>query len=251
MRINRTTKRTIEMLELISKNPKGMLLNEIVEYMDIPKTSAFDILRTLNELDMVELVDERSKIYTIGVRAFTIGNSYIDNADLIKISKPYLEELGNKMCKTVFLGKESKERVVYLYKYEPPTAIMTTCKIGNQNEMHCTALGKCVLAFSANYKDRINQLELNQRTPFTITDKEELIKNIEQVYKQKYSVDDREFEKHMFCIGAPILNHKRVFEAAISLSGMYEEGKDHSEEFELVKNTAELISRKMGYLGHY
>ncbi|GAA0178910.1 IclR family transcriptional regulator [Clostridium sediminicola] len=251
MKVNRTTKRTIEMLELISKNPKGMSLNEIVIDMGIPKTSAFDILHTLNELEMVEILDARSKIYSIGIRAFTIGNSYINNADLINISRPILENLGNKMSKTIFLGKESKGKVVYLYKYEPASAIITTCKIGNQNEIHCTSLGKCALAFSGDYKERINELELNRRTPYTITDKKELIENIEQVNRQKYSVDDREYEEHMFCIGAPIFNHEGLFEAAISISGMYVEGRDYSEEFELVKNAAELISRKMGYLGYY
>jgi DNA-binding IclR family transcriptional regulator len=104
MIVNRTSKRTIDMLELISKNPKGLSLNEIVNIMDIPKSSAFDILHTLNELEMIELLDARSRIYSIGVRSFIIGNSYIDNLDIIKIAEKYLEKLGDNVGKTIFLG---------------------------------------------------------------------------------------------------------------------------------------------------
>jgi DNA-binding IclR family transcriptional regulator len=251
MKVNRTAKRTIDMLELISKNPKGLSLNEIVNIMDIPKTSAFDILHTLVQLEMVELLDTRSKLYSIGVRSFMIGNSYIDNADLVNISKPYLEKLGEYVGKTVFLGKESNGKVIYLYKYEPERAIITTCKIGNQNELHCTGLGKCVLAFHEDYKEIIDKLELRKRTDFTIVDKDELIKNVEQIKKQKYSVDFREYEDHMLCIAAPIFDHKGEFYAAISISGLYVEGRDFQEEVEILRKTAETISRKLGFSGHY
>lgn len=249
--MNNTAQRTIDMLELISKNPKGMSLKEIVDMMDIPKTSAFSILHTLNQLDMVELVDSRAKIYSIGVRSFIIGNAYIENRDVVKIAKPYLEELGNQTGKTVFLGKENKGKVVYLYKYEPEKATITTCKVGNQNELHCTALGKCILAFSPDYKERINKLKLNRRTPRTIVDKETLIKNIEKIKQQKFSVDDREYEDYMVCMAAPIFNYKKEIEAAISISGLYMEGKDFQHEIDKLKMIAENISRKLGFLEQY
>ncbi|SHH67171.1 IclR family transcriptional regulator [Clostridium grantii] len=251
MKVNRTSKRTIEMLELISKNPKGLSLNEIVNMMDIPKTSAFDILHTLEELEMVELIDARSKLYSIGVRSFIIGNAYIDNADLVNIAKPYLEKLGEQAGKTVFLGKESKGKVIYLYKYEPERAIITTCKIGNQNELHCTGLGKCALAFSEDYKEIIDKLELRKRTEFTIVDKDKLTENVEQIKKQKFSVDFREYEEHMLCLAAPLFDHKGEFHAAISISGLYVEGMDFKEEVQMLQKTAETISRKLGFSGHY
>jgi len=251
MKVNRTAKRTIEMVELISKNPNGMSLNEIVEEMCIPKTSAFDILHTLNELKMVEIVDIRTKIYKIGIRAFTIGNSYITTTDLINVAKPYLQELSDRMAKTVFIGKENDGKVVYLYKYEPSTAIVTSCKVGHQNEMYCTSLGKCILAFSGNYEEKINSMELTKKTQYTITDKKKLIEDIDKVNKRKYSVDNREFEEHKLCMSSPIFNHEGVLEAAISLSGIYVEGKDYSKEFDEVRRTGELISRKMGFSGEY
>lgn len=249
MKINRTIERTVEMLELISKNPKGLSLNEITEAMGIPKTSAFDILHSLSNLKMIELVDSRSKIYSIGVRSFIIGNSYIKNADLINISKPFLEELGNKLNKTIFIGKLDSNKVIYLFKHQPEKAIITPCNIGTENELYCTSLGKTLLAFAEDYKERINDFKLIKRTTRTITDKSKLLKDIEKVRMQKYAIDDRENDEHMFCIGAPIFNHDGKIEAAISATGLFIEGKDYSDEIEAVKEVATAISRKIGYLG--
>ena len=53
MKINRTAKRTIEILELIASSSEELTLNDIATRLEMPKTSAFDILETLVELNML------------------------------------------------------------------------------------------------------------------------------------------------------------------------------------------------------
>ena len=47
MKLNRTTLRTVEILKLVSKKPDGITLDEICARLDMPKTSAYDIVTTL------------------------------------------------------------------------------------------------------------------------------------------------------------------------------------------------------------
>ena len=47
MKVNRTALRTIEILEYIAKSQDGVSLLEIAQALDIPKSSVFDILKTL------------------------------------------------------------------------------------------------------------------------------------------------------------------------------------------------------------
>ena len=47
MKLNRTTLRTVDILKLVSKRPDGITLDEICERLELPKTSAYDIVTTL------------------------------------------------------------------------------------------------------------------------------------------------------------------------------------------------------------
>ena len=64
MKLNRTTQRTVEILKLVSKNPEGITLDEICGKLDLPKTSAYDIVTTLAEMGMVNVEPgTETKIY--------------------------------------------------------------------------------------------------------------------------------------------------------------------------------------------
>ena len=47
MKLNRTTLRTVDILKMVSKKPDGITLDEICEKLELPKTSAYDIITTL------------------------------------------------------------------------------------------------------------------------------------------------------------------------------------------------------------
>lgn len=249
MKYNRTAMRTIKMLELISDYPKGLSLAEITSIMDIPKTSAYDILVTLEHLQMVELIDERSKVYGLGVKTFVVGSKYIDEIELVKVARPFIEALGNQLSKTVFVGINNGDKIVYLDKFRPKSEILTTCKVGAENPVHCTSLGKALLAFSDDFREKVDALDLYPKTQYTITDKDALCEELQKTRARGYSVDDREHQDHMLCTGAPIFNHNGKVIAAISVTGLYIEDKDYDSEHILVKETAHSISNKLGYRG--
>ena len=52
MKLNRTTLRTVEILKLVSKKTDGITLDEICAKLDMPKTSAYDIVTTLVQTGM-------------------------------------------------------------------------------------------------------------------------------------------------------------------------------------------------------
>lgn len=247
--MNRTVARTIEMLEIISKHPKGITFSELVLEMGIPKTSGFDILKTLEHLNMVTILDHRLSNYTISAKAFSIGNKYIQRDNLIEISKPYLIDVGNRLGKTMFLAKEVNGKILYIYKHEPENTIITTAHPGTTKYMHCAALGKAILAMSDDSKEKVNKLTLHKITERTITNKNILLKELDNIRKLGYSIDDREFQDHMFCIGAPLYNYENKVIAAISISGLYKENIDVKTEGKILKEAAKEISKKLGYNG--
>ncbi|GAB6107260.1 IclR family transcriptional regulator [Fusibacter bizertensis] len=250
MKKSRTATRTIDILELISNETKGLTLSEIATHLDIPITSVSDIIKALLDKEMIEIIDERSKVYGIGVKAFFIGNAFISNTSIIDKAKDIIEQLGTQLNKTVFLGKEVNEKITYVYKYEPKNTIISTCAIGSRTSIHCTSLGKSLMAYDDALMKKILSKELTKKTEFTITNPEILKNEIEKVRVKGYAIDNREQSSHLLCIGAPIFDDKNKVIAAVSVSGLYSEDIDIEFQGNLVKESALAISRKMGYKGN-
>ena len=148
MKLNRTTMRTVDILKLVSKNPDGITLDGICEKLELPKTSAYDIVTTLVEMGMVNVTRGQKQTYTIGLTAYRIGINYTNNLDFIGIIEPELKAFAKNVGKTVFFGVRSDHEVVYICKAEPENPIITTATVGTKNPVYCTSLGKAILAYS-------------------------------------------------------------------------------------------------------
>lgn len=148
MKLNRTTQRTVEILKLVSKNPEGITLDEICGKLDLPKTSAYDIVTTLAEMGMVNVDRGQRQRYTIGLTAYRIGINYTNNLNFISVIEPEMRAFAKEVGKTVFFGVRSDHEVVYICKTEPENPIITTATVGTKNPMYCTSLGKAILAYS-------------------------------------------------------------------------------------------------------
>lgn len=246
---SRTATRTIRILELISERPKGITLTEISNELDIPVSSTIDILRSLLDTNMVEIIEERSKLYSIGAMAYSIGSAYIRNSTIIDKAKPIIEEIGSILNKTVFLGKVINDKITYVYKYEPDNILVATCPIGSSNHLHCTALGKSILAYDDLLLEEVLKKPLVKKTKHTITDKDALLEELAKVRERGYAIDNLEQSEHLICIGAPIFDSTNKPIAALSVTSFFKMDINVELEADLIKKKAEIISEKLGYIG--
>ncbi len=251
MKLNRTTQRTVEILKLVSRAPEGITLDDICEKLSLPKTSAYDIVTTLAEMGMVNVDRGQRQRYTIGLTAYRIGINYTNNMDFISVIEPELKAFARKVGKTVFFGVRSDQEVVYICKAEPENPIITTATVGTKNPMYCTSLGKVILAFLDDETRELvlDRIHFRKKTERTITDRESLLKELEQVRMQGYAKDDREVEEHMECVGAPVFGSDGKVMGAISVSSLYKPNEDYERLGRLACEKAEELSRLLGFMG--
>lgn len=251
MKKNRTTQRTVEILKLVSKRPDGITLDEICSALNMPKTSAYDIVATLAEMDMVHVTKGQKQTYTIGLAAYRIGVNYTNNLDFISIIEPELRAFSRKVGKTVFFGVRSDHEVVYICKFEPENPIITTATVGTKNPMYSTSLGKAILAYTdeETRKQVMDRIHFEPKTERTILSREELERELEQVRQQGYALDAREMEDHMECVGAPVFGADGNVLGAISLSSLYKPAEDYDGLGRLISQKAADVSKMLGYLG--
>ena len=250
MKLNRTLLRAIDILELLSKSKEGYTLAQLSSMLDSPKSSIFDIMKTLVYKNMV-IEDNQSGItkYKIGLQSFLIGSSYLNDTDIVNIAKNDLIDLANRMQAPTFMSILDDDMVTYLYKYESEKTIITTANIGSRRSIHSSALGKVMVAFGTDedLKRAIQRTDFVAYTEYTITSVEKYLDQLKEVRIKGYAKSDREDTLQQVAAAAPIRNHDGKVIAAISCVGFYESQIDLDDLGLVVKDVADKISVKLGY----
>ena len=132
-----------------------------------------------------------------------------------------MRKLSDVANETVHLSILDNTEILYIAKAESSQSVRMASTIGARNKLHCTAMGKAILAFlpGNDQAKLIEQLKLTNCTAAAITDRATLAEELARVQAQQFAIDDEESEDGVRCVGAPIFDHTgRVF-AAISISG--------------------------------
>jgi DNA-binding IclR family transcriptional regulator len=112
-------------------------------------------------------------------------------------------------------------RVVYIDKIEPARSVRMITRIGASNPVHCTSVGKAMLAFLPleRANEVIRRIRFERLTHRTIATPEALRTEMEKTRRRGYAVDDEELEEGLRCIAVPLLDAQRLPVAAVSISG--------------------------------
>ena len=225
-------------------------ISELARRLGLDRSTTYRILLSLEKCGLVEK-DEKTGEYALGLAVFELGNAYLRRMDFIQLSKPVMAELAQKVQETVHLAVLSDTEIFYVDKAESPRALGVMSKIGQRGPLHCTALGKVLLAYQPEEEQMkiIRKIKLLPYTPKTITSKQRLLEELKVVRKQGYALDHREIEEDVECIGAPIRDHRGNVIAALSISGPQKKINTSGEKqfvSSVVEATA-LISSKLGY----
>lgn len=252
--INRAIQRAYDILQYLGdQGDAGATLKDITDKIELPKSTAHDIIQTLLHLGLIEGNKYNDKKYTLGLATFSLGMKYSkNNKSFVSICSKYLNPLADKFNRTGFVGVLDGITTIYVYKYMGRDAKLATCQIGTRHECYTTSLGKALVSFLDDNirQEVVDKIEFKPKTDFTIKTKEDFLKEIEKVKKTGYSIDDKENETMMICFGAPIFDNTNKVIAAISLSDIKSDTYTNEEIGGAIKEAAEKISRELGYTGN-
>jgi IclR family transcriptional regulator, acetate operon repressor len=137
-------------------------------------------------------------------------------AGLVAVAQPFLEKLGKATGETVNLGVASNGAVEQIAQVDSTYMIGGTNWIGLSTPLHCSALGKVLLAFGAAQLPPAHKLD--RRTDKTITTEPALKADLAAVRARGYAVTDEELEPGLIALAAPVHGYDGAVIAAISVS---------------------------------
>jgi DNA-binding IclR family transcriptional regulator len=242
--------RALAMLEAVSQQPDGLSNAEISRELQIPKSSASYILRTLEKRGYLNRDAETGK-YRVGLKILSLSRGALSGLDVREAALPIMRHLMEKTNLTCHLAILDGPDAVYIEKVEPGGFIRMDTWVGRRMCVHATSVGKALVAHIP--QERLERIlaerGMEKRTAKTITTLPRLLKSLERVREQGYAVDDEENNLGARCLGAPIFNQDGAVEASLGLSGTINQVNPQTMPriIEHLKDAARHVSMQLGY----
>ena len=243
--------RGLDILSLFSAERPSLSLSQIVELLQLNKSTVYRVLSTLESMGYLEQ-DQVTRQYRPGVKVLQLGFTAINTLELRQIARPYLEKLSQEVGETVSLAALDGFRTIYVDRIRNQSIVGVVLGVGSSLPAHCTALGKVLLAGLP--ADELNNLlsthELNAYTPKTLTTKKSLSTELQKIRAQGYAIDDEELASGLRAASAPVRDLSKRTVAAVNVTGAtlritYERLTD--EIIPALVNTTNQISTALGY----
>ena len=250
--VTRTVRKALDILDCLSKESTPLPTKEIARCCGISRPTAYRLLSTLAAYGYVTRDHNQDERYRLGYKVLELSKSLLDGIELRQQALPFLTSLSQVTNETVHLAVLDRDEVIYIDKVESTQPVRMHSTIGSRNSVHCTSLGKAILAYlSPEERKRIlASVTLERRTANTITDRARLEEHLDAVRLQGFAMDDVENEDGIRCVGAPIFGYSGKVVAAVSVSGpAYRLSAERAHELAApVQATAAGISRELGYI---
>lgn len=209
----------IDVLQVLGRFGREVGVSEIARHTGLSKAATYNILATLETRHLVARTPGAST-YRLGWGLYELGVSVTRDLDLARIARTQLDQLADRTGETVLLAIIEDDSVLYLDRGESPNSFRLLANVGRRSPIHASASGKAILAFADEREiDRVLGQPLRQCTRTTVTDPDELRRQLVRVSRVGYATCWQEHEVGMSSIAVPLRDHTGTVVAALTLAG--------------------------------
>jgi IclR family acetate operon transcriptional repressor len=237
----------LSLVDHIADSDGPLRLAELVEVSGLPRPTVLRLVDVLCSAEVLRM--DAGGGYTLGPRVAAWGQSFLDRLDLRSQAMDPMRELVDLSGETCFLGVLDGAQVLYLAAVHSPQPVRPAARPGSRNPLHCTGIGKVLLAGLAD--DDIDLLlakPLERRTENTMTRPADLLEHVRLVRDRGYATDEIENEEGVRCVAAPIRDSTGAVVAGLSVSApayRFSSADVHRFAPDVIRVTEEL-SRRLG-----
>lgn len=240
-----TLARGLQILELLADSDAGLATSDFIDKLDYEKSSVSRLMKTLVKYRFVDR-DPQTRRYFLGNHLREMSRRGGRYARLRELAEPHLQEIGTLTAENAHLAVYSPPHALTIADVPSTEPLRVVSEVGRRMPLHCSAVGKCLLAFS----DLPIPLENAKYTGRTITDVDHLKLQLEEIRLQIYALDDEELTLGVRGLAMPVRNREGRSIAAVGLSGpSVRLTYDAIPEFvELLQKAATAVSQQLGYV---
>jgi len=215
---SRSVRRALEIFEFLLQLDAPTTIGEIVTALEIPKSTAYELVRTLSDSGYLEPGRRGSGIF-LGRKLFELGMAYRAQVDLLRDGSQIVEELRNECGETVQLSVLENDMMLVLLKEEGSHPVRIISRVGSRVPVNWAASGR-LLVSDLDDNELTSLLSKSVRQSPTGRATVEIDKFIQQVRKarkQGFFSELNETNEHAGCVAAPVIDGTGRCVAAISI----------------------------------
>lgn len=202
---NQTLAKALEALDAFSAERPKRGIRELGRELGINPTSVYRIVKTLCNSGYLEQ-NALGQSYSLGPKVLKLASLYSLQNPLPSVARKVFESFSNRFEHNFYLGMLSRFEVIYLAVLDSRGPIKIVVEPGVSIALHSTALGKVLLAYKNDeyIQEFIKRNSLEAFTPRTLSKPEDLLKQLKEIRKQGYAINDGEQYDSIGAVGVPL-----------------------------------------------
>jgi len=199
-----SVERALALLAAVARARTPPTLAEVAAACGLGRTTAWRLLATLEAHGLVTR-DPTSGGYVVGPAAAVLAGA-VDEATLIRLARPALEQLAADIGETASLALPRRIGLFYVEQVDPPERSAASW-LGIELSLHATSSGKALLAhLPPAEREAVLSRPLRRFTPATITDRRSLAAELDETVRRGYATCAGELEEREFGVSSPVLD---------------------------------------------
>lgn len=209
--------RAVTILELLAEH-QSMGASALADHLGVHKSTASRLVGALAARGLVEQEHDRGK-YRLGPGILRLAGVTTARLDLVAESRALIRDLAARTGETVNLAVLSGGSALYLDQVSGASTRSSYDWVGQHIPLHATSNGKALI--SELPTARLDELlaELPAYTPSTVTSRDHLLAELEQVRTKGYAVAADELDIGLTAVAAPVRDARGDIVASVSVSG--------------------------------
>jgi IclR family transcriptional regulator, KDG regulon repressor len=211
--------RATELLERLSASHVPLGVSELSRELGTNKNMVFRLLHTLEKQGWI--VQEDGPKYRVSLRPYCFFSRPVQRMGLREAAAAPLRELWEQTGEACYLAILDDDRCLFIEHLDSTREVRAQGRVGGRYQLHCCAPGKVLLAHAGRKLiDRTLGRPLEPNTVATITDNEELRRELASVVDRGYALDLEEYSRGMMCLAAPIADAHGQVIGALGITGL-------------------------------
>ena len=213
--------RALRLLEMLGEDAEGYRLTDLAGRSGLSPSTVHRLLTTLEERHFVQF-DPTDGMWHVGRQAFAVGASFVTQRNFVAPALPFLKRLRDITHETANLGIAEAGEMVVLTQVESRAIMRAITRVGGRVPMVASGMGKAILS---TYQPEqvaaiVARFGMRRLTPATITRASVLKRQLAEIRRCGYAVDDEEYVQGLRCVAAVVRNQMGEALCAISVSGL-------------------------------
>ncbi|HEV7908271.1 MAG TPA: IclR family transcriptional regulator [Pseudonocardiaceae bacterium] len=209
--------KALRLLVLLGEHPDGVGVSRLARDAGYPVSTTHRLLTSLQRDGFVRS-DRESRRYGLGLRLFELGQRVSQARGFAGVALPVMQRVTAQTGEPTLMSVLDGPHQLYVHHVQGPHQIRVIGEPGKHGPLHCTAMGKCLIAFApAEVREQLlESLALEPLGPNTITDRARFREEVARVRDQGYAVSDEEHESGIRAVGVPVVGPQGIVLASLS-----------------------------------